>query len=62
MGDGRIFLKTRRNASFNKDLWNEPTFGRIHLAGQWTVPLSTFLRIFQSINHKNKIFINGSDQ
>jgi hypothetical protein len=24
MGDGRIFLKTRRDASFNKDLSNEP--------------------------------------
>jgi hypothetical protein len=35
MGDGWIFLKTRRGASFNKDLWNEPTFGRIHLAGQY---------------------------
>ena len=34
MGDGRIFLKTRRDASFNKDLWNEPNFDRIHLAGQ----------------------------
>jgi hypothetical protein len=35
MGDGRIFLKTDRNASFNKDLSNEPNFGRIHLAGQY---------------------------
>ncbi len=33
MGDGRIFLKSLRDASFNKDLSNEPTFGRIHLAG-----------------------------
>ncbi len=24
MGDGRIFLKTRRDASFNKNLSNEP--------------------------------------
>jgi hypothetical protein len=33
MGGGRIFLKTRRDVSFNKVLWNEPTFGLIHLAG-----------------------------
>ncbi len=35
MGDGRIFLKTRPDDSFNKVLSNEPTFGRIHLAGQY---------------------------
>ncbi len=35
MGDGRIFLKTRRDVSFHKVLWNEPTFGRIHLSGQY---------------------------
>ncbi len=35
MGDGRIFLKTRHDVSFNKLLLNEPTFGRIHLAGQY---------------------------
>ncbi len=35
MGDGRIFLITRCDVSFNKVLWNEPTFGRIHLAGQY---------------------------
>ncbi len=34
MGDGRIFLKTGRDASFNKDLSNEPNFDRIHLAEQ----------------------------
>ena len=34
MGDGRIFLKTGRDASINKDLSNEPNFDRIHLAGQ----------------------------
>ncbi len=33
MGDGRIFLKTGRNASFN--LSNEPNFDQIHLAGQY---------------------------
>jgi hypothetical protein len=35
MGDGRIFLKTGRDASFNKDLSNEPNFDRIRLAGQY---------------------------
>jgi hypothetical protein len=35
MGDRRIFLKNGRDASFNKDLSNEPNFGRIHLAGQY---------------------------
>ncbi len=34
IGDGRIFLKNLRDTSFNKGLSNEPTFGRIHLAGQ----------------------------
>jgi hypothetical protein len=28
MGDGWIFLKTRRDTSFNKDLSNEPNFDR----------------------------------
>jgi hypothetical protein len=35
MGDGRIFLKTGRDASFNKDLSNEPNFDKIHLSGQY---------------------------
>jgi hypothetical protein len=35
MGDERIFLKNRCASSFNKDLSNEPNFGRIHLAGQY---------------------------
>ncbi len=35
MGDGRIFLKDRRASFFNKDLSNNPNFGRIHLAGQY---------------------------
>jgi hypothetical protein len=35
MGDRRIFLKNRRDVSFNQDLSNEPTFGLIHLAGQY---------------------------
>jgi hypothetical protein len=34
-GGGRIFLKSLRDTSFNKDLSNEPNFGRIHLAGQY---------------------------
>jgi hypothetical protein len=35
MGDGQIFLKTCREVSFNKVLYNEPNFGRIHLAGEY---------------------------
>ncbi len=35
MGDGRIFLKTRRDVSFKKGLSNEPSFGLIYLAGQY---------------------------
>ncbi len=35
MEDGRIFLKSRRDASFNKDLSSEPNFNRIQLAGQY---------------------------
>ncbi len=35
MGDGRIFLKSLCDASFNKDLSNEPTFVWIHFAGQY---------------------------
>ncbi len=38
MGDGRTFLKTRRDVSFKKGLSNEPTFGLIHLAGQFRGP------------------------
>ena len=30
-----VFLKTRRDVSFNKVLSNEPNFGRIHLTGQY---------------------------
>jgi hypothetical protein len=37
----RIFLKSLRDTSFNKDLSNEPNFSRIHLAG---VPLRKFLK------------------
>jgi hypothetical protein len=35
MGVRRIFLKNLRDTTFNKDLSNEPNFGRIHLAGQY---------------------------
>ncbi len=35
MGDVRIFLKTRRDASLNKYLSNKPNFDRIYLAGQY---------------------------
>jgi hypothetical protein len=35
MGNGQIFLKTRHDPSFNKDLSNEPNFDRIHLAGRY---------------------------
>ncbi len=35
MGDGRIFLKSRRDVSFKKGLSNYPTLGLIHLAGQY---------------------------
>jgi hypothetical protein len=35
MGDWRIFLKSLHDASFNKDLSNEPNFDRIHIAGQY---------------------------
>jgi hypothetical protein len=31
----RQILKTRRDVSFTKGLSNEPTFGLIHLAGQY---------------------------
>jgi hypothetical protein len=35
MGDRQIFLKSRRDASYKKDLSTEPNFNRIHLAGQY---------------------------
>jgi hypothetical protein len=34
-GGGADFLKSLRDTSFNKDLSNEPNFGRIHLAEQY---------------------------
>jgi hypothetical protein len=36
MGDGRIFLKTRRDASFNKDLSYEPNFYRKYIIHGFT--------------------------
>jgi hypothetical protein len=35
MEDGQIFLKNLPDTSFNYDLSIEPTFGLIHLAGQY---------------------------
>ncbi len=35
MGNWQIFLKSLGDASFNKDLSNEPNFYQIHLAGQY---------------------------
>ncbi len=40
MGDGQIFLKTRRDVSFKKGLSNEPTFGLIHLDSTFKAPSS----------------------
>ncbi len=45
MGDGRIFLKTGRDASFNKHLSNEPNFARPD-PSRWTVPLKGEARRF----------------
>jgi hypothetical protein len=47
MGDGRIFLKTRCDASFNKDLSNEPKFRPDPY--RWTVPLNLNSIDFRSI-------------
>jgi hypothetical protein len=52
MGDGRIFLQSLRDTSFNKYLWNEATFGRIHLAGQY---LKYFWNGFISYIHLPKL-------
>ncbi len=51
MGGGRIFLKNLRDTTFNKDLSNEPNLGRIHLAGQWTVPLTPETERFILLQH-----------
>ncbi len=52
MGDGRIFLKTGRDASFRKDLSNEPNFDQIHLAGQ-------YLKAHTKLFLENKYLIIG---
>ncbi len=48
MGGGRIFLKNLRDTSFNKDLSNEPTFGRIHLVGQYLKYIIKYRWIYQN--------------
>jgi hypothetical protein len=35
LGDRRIFIYKKNHRAFNKDLLNEPNFGRIHLAGKY---------------------------
>ncbi len=35
VGGRADFSKNPRDVSFNKVLWNEPTFGLIHLAGKY---------------------------
>jgi hypothetical protein len=50
MGDGRIFLKSLRDASFKS---NEPTFSRIYL--RWTVPVNVVL---YNILYRIGIFYN----
>jgi hypothetical protein len=51
VGDSWIFLKSLRDTSFNKDLSNDPTFGRIHVAGQYfkcrAMCLQSFMNIFK---------------
>jgi hypothetical protein len=42
MGDGRIFLKTLRDAYFNKDIWNElDSSFKLKLADFWNVEVFT---------------------
>jgi hypothetical protein len=45
MGGGRIFLKNLCDTSFDKDLSNEPSYGRIHLAGHTFKQLLYILNI-----------------
>jgi hypothetical protein len=45
MGDRRIFLKSLHDTFFNKDLFDEPNFGRIHLAGQYHLLAVSFSQI-----------------
>jgi hypothetical protein len=60
MGDGRIFLKIRRDASFNKDLANEPNFDGIHLAGQYLKQLALELSIIISFRTTNLLLLLSS--
>jgi hypothetical protein len=57
MGDRRIFLKTGRDAYFNKDLSNEPNFDRIHLAGQYLLNVYFLLLFRPRINYQVSIFV-----
>ncbi len=46
MGDGKILLKILRDTSLNKNLSNEPNFGLIHLAGQYsTFKINSFVKL-----------------
>jgi hypothetical protein len=57
MGDGRIFLITRSDGSFKKGQSNEPTFGLIHIAGQYfKQPLGLELKLANSANIGKKKF------
>jgi hypothetical protein len=57
MGDGRIFLKTRLNVSFKKGLSNEPTFGLIHLAGQYLLISLKFLQSWEYFLQLEKLLL-----
>ncbi len=49
MGDGRIFLKTGRDASFNKDLSNEPNFDRsISLDSTFNHEISVIAKLLEN--------------
>ncbi len=56
IGDGRIFLKNRRNASFNKDLSNEP---RMSLISTGSISLdSTFqYQCFCTVESQQTFFV-----
>ncbi len=56
MGDGRFFLKKGHDASFNKDLTNEPNFDRIHLAGQYLQRRYCKNVLINNNNYKFSIF------
>jgi hypothetical protein len=54
MGDGRIFLKRLRDTFFNKELWNVPNLGLIHLAGHQIFPVKK--KLFSAKN-LSKLYI-----